>query len=74
MNEKVFQSSHLQRGVYDPATGNLEIEFVNGQRYTYEGVPQEKWEALTRAVSPGKFLHNWIKGSHNSRPMGTSET
>jgi hypothetical protein len=55
-------SSSIAAAGYDPETQTLDIEFTSGQSYTYPGVPQDVYDGLMSADSPGKFFHSNIKG------------
>lgn len=55
-NKKVFQSSNLQEGQYDPFTSTLRLSFVNGSIYLYTPVDVKLWEGLRDAISPGAYF------------------
>ena len=43
--------------------GNLYVQFSNGDRYRYEGVPTAVYErAFAPGASAGKWLHSEVKG------------
>ena len=60
-NFKVFQSSNIHSGSYDPETQTMTIRFGNGSTYNYASVPPEVWSRLTSAPSPGQYFHGYIK-------------
>ena len=49
---------------YDDETRTMEVEFVNGRSYTHAGVPQEVYDNLVSAGSPGSFYNSAIKGRY----------
>lgn len=43
----------------------LYVAFINSNAtYRYDGVPEERYGALLRSESKGRFLHMWIKGNY----------
>ena len=63
------QSSNIRSIGHDPLTNTLEVEFVNGGVYQYDGVPAEKHSALVGAESIGRHLHQHIKQNHAARKL-----
>lgn len=60
---KTFQSNHLEKVIdYDSSTGRLVLEFVGGQRYSYQGVGFRTYHDLCQSSSPGTFFHKNING------------
>jgi len=59
------KSSNIKAVGYDEDTLTLYVEFVNGGRYTYEGVPLELFDAFKEAESKGRFFFQNIKGKFN---------
>lgn len=57
-----LQSSNLAACGYDAETKTLTVQFANGSEYTYSGVPEETYEGLLSASSPGQYFHRHIKG------------
>jgi len=57
---KVFQSSNLNTGHYNPETSRLTIGFVSGYAYEYD-VPPEVWDALSTAVDPNAYFQAYIR-------------
>ena len=58
---KVFQSSYLQHGVYDPLACSLTVTFTNGVTYrSTVRVPPEAWDGLAAATSPGQYFRDNI--------------
>lgn len=55
-------STCVQGYTYDPATKNLYLQFVKGNKeYTYPNVPREVIEDFGHAPSKGRFVHDVIK-------------
>lgn len=61
-DRKVFQSSYLHWGEYDPSTSTLTISFSTGAtlRSTVR-VPSAAWLGLKSATRPGQYFHDNIK-------------
>ncbi len=57
----LLRSSNLRAAAYDPNTHVLTVWFRSGTAYAYAAVPQNVYEGLVRAGSPGRYLHQWIK-------------
>lgn len=57
-------SSQVKSSHHDPLTKVLTVEFRNGGKYTYAGVPQEVYTGLCEAESTGKYLNASIKGKY----------
>lgn len=64
-----MKSSMLNGQSYDPATGRLIVEFKNGTRYAYDGVPADKYEAFSGAASPGSFFAAKIRNNHTATKL-----
>ncbi len=56
--------SVIERFAYDPLFQILTVEFKNGGRYYYFGVPESVFETMCSAPSKGQFLVNEIKGAY----------
>ncbi len=54
-------SSNLQSAGYDPDQKVLRVEFQNGKKYDYHGIPPEMAEAFWSSESQGSYLHSIIK-------------
>jgi len=50
-------SSNIGSVGYDEDEEMLEVEFLNGTIYEYEGVPREVYEELMRASSHGSYFY-----------------
>lgn len=57
-------SSSLRALGYDPDEQALHVEFSNGTRYRYEGVPAEAVQALLDADSLGRHFNQVFKPQH----------
>lgn len=62
-----LNSTNLTGGSYDPATGELAIEFASGSRYVYSSVAPEVVSALRAAPSPGRFFYQTIRNAYPYR-------
>lgn len=52
---------------YNPATGELYIQFTSGPTvYTYYNVPQHVYDGLLRAHSKGQYFHAHIEPFHSA--------
>lgn len=54
-------SAALSGCEYDTDTKTLSVTFVNGGTYDHHDVPEEIYEGLIVAVSPGRYWHAYIK-------------
>jgi hypothetical protein len=54
-------SSDVASVGYDRAAGVLEVEFLTGSIYQYQGVPASVYEGLMSAPSHGKYFAAYIK-------------
>jgi len=57
-----LESSIVKAAEWDPFTKVMTITFSQDGKYDYIGVPQELFEAFTKAPSAGKFFHQNIRG------------
>jgi len=57
-------SSVIAGTSYDAASHKLLIRYVSGAIYEYAAVPSQVYEKMKKAVSKGKFLNSYIKGSY----------
>ena len=60
-----ISSSAISKASYDDETQEMQIVFTNGGPYTFYGVPQEIFEGLLFASSPGRYYHSVIKGNYD---------
>jgi hypothetical protein len=61
MERIAVESSSVRAVGYDPATFELEIEFLNGRTYRYQQVPIAAYRLLLQAPSIGEFVNKQIK-------------
>lgn len=54
-------SSNVESIGYDEQTRTLEVAFLNGSVYQYDGVPHHIYEDMTYTVSFGHYLWAMIK-------------
>jgi KTSC domain len=59
-----LSSSFLSNVRYDTDTQVLDVGFLNGRTYTFHGVPQNVFEGLRDARSPGQYFQQEIKGRY----------
>lgn len=52
---------------YEPSTGTLEVEFMNGAIVQYDGVPMAVYAGLVNAPSPGSFFVTHVDGRYPYR-------
>lgn len=55
-----IQSSNLKRTEFDTESKELVVEFNNGLRYLYEGVPHQIYTQFRMSESQGKFFNSKI--------------
>jgi hypothetical protein len=65
MDRQGVQSSNVASVGYDPEEMVLEVEFVDGDVYQYDGVPASVYEGLMSAPSVGRYLHQMVKGRYD---------
>jgi hypothetical protein len=51
-----IQSSNIRRTEFDTDSKELVVEFNNGLRYLYEGVPHQLYTQFRMSESQGKFF------------------
>jgi hypothetical protein len=54
-------SSNVHAISYSAEAATLQVQFINGGIYEYQGIPQEIYEGLMAAGSKGQFLDQYIK-------------
>jgi hypothetical protein len=59
-------SSNLAAVGYDPAVGEMHIEFRSGRIYSYR-VPYSVYEALMSAGSKGRYFSYYIRWRYRGR-------
>lgn len=58
------RSTALSNVGYDDASHEMTVTFRNGRSYTHEGVPQDVYDALVAAASPGSYYASMVKGKY----------
>jgi hypothetical protein len=64
MQMRQIRSSTIARVGYDESSRELVVEFVNGTTYKYLDVPPTMYEALTCAMSAGRFFGDHIRDEY----------
>lgn len=59
-----LQSSMLARAQYNAAQAQLLLEFHDGSRYCYSGVPDPLFRRLVQASSKGAFFNHQIRNRY----------
>lgn len=72
LQHTAVKSSNITSVAYDPAAQELEVQFKNGGRYRYAGVPATAHAALMAADSVGAHFHQHIKSAFKGTPSGTA--
>lgn len=54
-------SSNISAIGYDCDNQIVHVEFLNGTKYIYKGVPQHDFDGLRNAPSVGSYLHRNFK-------------
>lgn len=63
------QSSNIQSIGYDPDCLVLEVAFLSGGLYQYDGVPEYVFEEFMSAASHGKYFAAHIKNVYPTRKI-----
>lgn len=64
MNMIAVTSSNIDAVGYDPDTKLLQINFLNGTSYQYDGVPEYVAQGLVDASSVGQYFNANVKDSY----------
>lgn len=67
MEFQAVASSTISGVNYNNKTSVLTIEFKNGSKYEYRGVPEDDYEGLMSASSAGSFFHDNIKNTYPAK-------
>ena len=62
-------SSVIRRFDYRPETRELQVLFVTGRRYVYDGVPPEEAEAFRSAFAKGVHFNHRIRDHYPCREL-----
>ena len=63
-------SSHIAGIGYDAELGVLRVEYRDGGRYEYEGVPADVADGVMGAPSIGEAMHASVRGRYRHRRVG----
>ena len=64
-----LQSSVLAFAAYDPRGRTLVLDFQNGSRYAYDGVPPEVYKSLDLAKSHGRYFNRRVRLAYPFRRL-----
>jgi hypothetical protein len=64
MERTPVNSSHLKAVGHDSESNKMEIEFKNGQVYSYDNVPKSAFHQIINHPSSGAAFHRIIKTKH----------
>jgi len=56
-------SSQIAAVGYGAKSRELRVEFNNGALYAYSGVPENVYQNLAHAASPGSYFHSAVKNA-----------
>ncbi|NOJ46167.1 KTSC domain-containing protein [Bradyrhizobium archetypum] len=59
---------------YDAARRALQVTFVTGRRYVYEGVPPDVFEAFRAAFAKGSFFNREIRDRYPYREIANERS
>ena len=65
-----LESSFLSKADYNQSEKSLTVSFKNGSRFSYEDVPQNVYEELTKAERPSGYFNSKIKDGFKFRKIG----
>jgi hypothetical protein len=66
-------STVIRHFSYEPAEAVLTVTFVSGERYAYDGVPEELYESWRAAFSKGQFFAARVRGRFPYRRLGRGD-
>jgi hypothetical protein len=69
MDRVRVRSSNLASVGYDAEEGILEIVFLNGRIYEYYRVPEDVFQGLVSASSPGQYFADHVRDRYRFRPI-----
>jgi hypothetical protein len=67
MINQMVVSSEIEWIGYEPKRGMLQVEFIEGRIYQYDGVPEPIYHAFLAASSYGEFFETRIKNHYSTR-------
>ena len=59
-----LQSTALRSATYDDEREQLSLTFASGEVFDFEGIPQDVFDGLRNATSPGRYYHQFIKDQY----------
>lgn len=60
IERKPVDSTAVLSAGYVPDLRTLDIEYANGDVWRYENVPQDIYDKMCEAESPGRFVGQWV--------------
>ena len=64
-----IQSSNIRKTEFDTELKELVVEFNNGLRYLYEGVPHQIYTQFRTSDSQGKFFNSKIAKTYKYKKL-----
>jgi hypothetical protein len=64
-----IKSSNIKKTEYDTETSKLIVEFNNGLKYEYEGVPHQAYTSFRKAESQGKYFTTDISKKYKYKKL-----
>lgn len=61
MNRRYVESGDIESIGYDKDIGVMEVKFVNGNTYQYNGIEPGLYKGLMNSDSKGSYLANYVK-------------
>ncbi len=61
MERRILRGGRLKAAAYDSREQLLEIDFVDGERRTFQAVPAEVWRRLIESPNPASFFADRIE-------------
>lgn len=69
MDWHTVSSSSIERVAYDSSSMTLTVEFKHGGAYQYFDVPDQIYQELVNASSPGQYLAQNVKSAYRYSRM-----
>jgi hypothetical protein len=67
---EAVSSSNISAIDYDQETLTLTVVFRSGATYSYQGVPEDTYEAFRTASSPGRYFQTAIRDAYTGVRVG----
>lgn len=64
-----IKSSNVKKTEYDTETKIMLVEFNNGQKYEYDGVPHQVYTQFRMSESQGKFFSSKIVKTYKHKKI-----